>query len=65
MPVAILALLVVLLISACGGGWLIRGKTAERPVQVMMFIGYFWFLTFLQLLAFALLYSVAPDYFSF
>ena len=46
----IVILLVVLALSAIGGSWLSAGKTAERPVRVMMFVGYFWLLAFIQLL---------------
>ncbi len=65
MSPAILALLVVLSVSALCGGWISSRKPAEKPVKIMMFIGYFWVLTFLQLLLLALLYFIAQRFFHF
>jgi hypothetical protein len=42
---------------------LIRGKSQDKPVKVMMFVGFFWLITFLQLLAFGLVYFVAKRFF--
>ena len=63
MNVAIVALLVVLGIAGLIALLLIRGKSQDKPVKVMMFVGYFWLLTFLQLLAFGLVYFVAKRFF--
>lgn len=49
MDVAISALLAIVALSALGAWGLVAGKTAERPVKVMMFVGYFWLLAFVQL----------------
>ena len=43
---------------------MIRRKDQEKPVKIMMFIGYFWLLTFLQLLLAALLYYIGRRFFS-
>lgn len=63
MNVAIVALLVVLGIAGLIALLLIRGKSQDKPVKVMMFVGYFWLITFLQLLAFGLVYFVAKRFF--
>ena len=63
MHIAILILLLVLLISAASAVWMIRRKSAEKAVKIMMFVGYFWMLTFLQLLLIALLYFVRQHFF--
>jgi len=64
MNIAIVALLLILLVSALCGWWISSRKLAEKPVKIMMFIGYFWLLTFLQLLLFASLYFIQQRYFS-
>ena len=64
MPVSILALLLVLALSALGGWWLSAGKTAEKPVRVMMFVGYFWLLAFVQVLLLAAVYFVKQHFFT-
>jgi hypothetical protein len=56
MNIAIAVLLAILLISAVVGWWLAGRKTQEAPVKIMMFVGYFWLSTFLQLLLAVLLY---------
>jgi hypothetical protein len=56
MNMAIAGLLGILLISAVIAWWLVRQKPQERPVKIMMFVGYFWLSTFLQLLLAVLLY---------
>ena len=58
-----LVLFGVLLLSAAGAVWLSRRKIAEKPVKVMLFVGYFWLLTFLQLSFFALLYFLLQRFF--
>ena len=58
MHAAILILLAVLLISALISILMVRPKNAEKAVKIMMFVGYFWLLTFLQLALIALLYFV-------
>ena len=63
MHVAIVILLVVLLISALSSVWMIRRKSAEKAVKTMMFVGYFWLLTFLQLVLIALGYFVQQHFF--
>ncbi|AEG01403.1 hypothetical protein [Methylomonas methanica] len=63
MNTAILVLLGMLAVSSAFGWWLSRRKVAEKPVRVMMFIGYFWSLTFLQLLLAALLYYIDQRFF--
>lgn len=63
MPVAILILLAVMLVSASSAVWMIGRKDAEKAVKIMMFVGYFWLLTFLQLLLIALAYFVRQHYF--
>lgn len=64
MNTAIMVLLGILAVSSVFGWWLSRRKTAEKPVRVMMFVGYFWLLTFLQLLLAALLYYIARHFFA-
>lgn len=63
MPIAIAVLCLILLLSALAAGWVSRRKVAERPVKVMVFVGYFWLLTFLQLLLFALVYFVGQRFY--
>lgn len=63
MNIAIMVLLGMLALSSLLAGWLSRRKAAEKPVRVMIFIGYFWLLTFLQLLLAALLYYIARHFF--
>ncbi|QPK65095.1 hypothetical protein IVG45_09250 [Methylomonas sp. LL1] len=63
MNAAIIALLVVMLISTVSSWWMIRRKEQEKPVKIMMFIGYFWLLTFLQLFLFATLYFIGHRFF--
>lgn len=63
MSVAIIALLLVLLISTLCSWWMIRRKTQEKPVKIMMFIGYFWLLTFLQLFLLAAYYFIGQRFF--
>lgn len=63
MHLAIVTLLVVLGIAGLIALLLIRGKSQDKPVKVMMFVGYFWLITFLQLLAFGLVYFVAKRFF--
>ncbi|PPD35605.1 MAG: hypothetical protein CTY19_00705 [Methylomonas sp.] len=60
---AIIALLVILAIAAITAWLLLRGKTQEMPVKVMMFVGYFWLITFLQLLTFGLVYFISNRFF--
>lgn len=52
----IAVLLVMLGISALGGGFVSVRKQAEKPVKVMLFVLYFWGLFFLQIALFALGY---------
>lgn len=56
MSMAIAGLLVIMAVSALIGGWLSGRKNVEKPVKVMMFVGYFWLLTFCQLLLAVLVY---------
>ncbi len=56
MSVAIAGLLAIMAISTLIAGWLSGRKSAEKPVKVMMFVGYFWLLTFCQLLLAVLVY---------
>jgi len=58
MSVTILGLLAVMAVSAMGGWWLSFRKPVEKPVKVMMFVGYFWLLAFVQLLLVAGVYFV-------
>ncbi len=64
MPIAILILLLVLAISALSAVWMVRRKNAEKAVKIMMFVGYFWLLTFLQLSIVTLLYFIQQRFFS-
>lgn len=64
MPVAILILLAVMLISALAATWSVKRKDAEKAVKTLMFVGYFWLLTFLQLILLAALYFLVPSVFS-
>lgn len=50
---AILTLLAVVAVSTLGGLLLIARKDAEKPVKAMLFVAYFWFLAFGQLLLLA------------
>jgi hypothetical protein len=63
MPSAIAILLLILVISSLCGWWLSSRKPVERPLKIMMFIGYFWLVTFVQILLFAALYFVEQRYF--
>lgn len=63
MPTAILILLLVLAISALSAVWMIRRKRAEKAVKTMMFVGYFWLLTFLQLVLIVVLYFIRQHFF--
>jgi len=63
MHIAIVLLLAVLLISALSSVWMIRRKNVEKAVKTMMFVGYFWLLTFLQLVLIALAYFVQQHFF--
>ena len=63
MNTVILVLLLVLLVSALAGYWLTSRKAEEKPVKIMMFIGYFWVLTFLQLFLLAAAYYLGQRYF--
>lgn len=56
MSLVIAILLAILLVSALCAWWLVSGKDAENPVKVMMFVGYFWLLTFVQLLVAVICY---------
>ncbi|OAI20451.1 hypothetical protein A1359_03030 [Methylomonas lenta] len=60
----IVYLLGVLLISTGCSWWIIRRKVEEKPVKVMMFVGYFWLFTFGQLLLFTLLYFIYQRFYS-
>ncbi|WP_150047994.1 hypothetical protein [Methylomonas rhizoryzae] len=53
MHLALLGLLAVLAISATAGWLMVGNKQQDKPVRVMMFVGYFWLLTFLQFLLLA------------
>lgn len=61
---AIVYLLGIFLISSVCSGWIIRRKIEEKPVKVMMFVGYFWLLTFGQLLLFTLLYFIYQRFYA-
>jgi hypothetical protein len=63
MPSAIAILLLILVISSLCGWWLSSRKQLEKPLKIMMFIGYFWLVTFLQILLFAAPYFVEQRYF--
>ncbi len=56
MPEPIIILFAVLAVSALGATGLCHGKTEERPVWIMMFVGYFWLLAFIQLFILAAVY---------
>ena len=62
MSVAIVALLVVLGFAGLIALLLIRGKSQDKPVKVMMFVGYFWLSAFLQLLLLAGIYYAWQHY---
>jgi len=49
-------LLIVIALSAFGGWLFTAGKAIEKPVKVMMFVGYFWLLAFVQLSLLAAIY---------
>ncbi|ANE56510.1 MULTISPECIES: hypothetical protein [Methylomonas] len=53
---AIGALLAILAVSALGGWLLCRNKPVEKPVKVMLFVGYFWGLAFSLLILAVLAY---------
>lgn len=56
MSIVIIGLLVVAAVSSIGG-WLLSSKQSqETPVKIMMFVGYFWLLAFVQFLLIALSY---------
>lgn len=46
-----LPVLLAVLLIATGLAWFLsRHKTLDKPVRVMLFVGYFWLATFVQLL---------------
>lgn len=49
MPLVILLLLGILAISALTSWWISGRKSTDKPVRVMIFVGYFWLLTFVQI----------------
>ncbi|MDD2761534.1 MAG: hypothetical protein PHH11_14745 [Methylomonas sp.] len=56
-PGIVLLLSVLMISSLCG--WLMAGcKAQEKPVKIMLFVGYFWLSTFIQLLLVAGAYYV-------
>ena len=55
---AISVLVAVLGVSTVIGGLLSVRKSAETPVKVMWFVGYFWLTAFIQLLLIACAYVV-------
>ncbi|OQW78759.1 MAG: hypothetical protein BVN35_03650 [Proteobacteria bacterium ST_bin11] len=57
MTIVILSLLAVAFISGIGGWWFSAKQTLEKPVRIMMFVGYFWLLAFAQFLLIALSYA--------
>jgi len=63
MHIAIVILLAVLLSSALISVWMLRRKSAEKAVKIMMFVGYFWLLTFVQIALIALVYFIRQRYF--
>jgi hypothetical protein len=58
MNATIAGLLAIVAVSVGGGWWLSFRKPVEKPVKVMMFVGYFWLLAFVQLLLVAGVYFV-------
>ncbi|MBS3965463.1 MAG: hypothetical protein KGZ80_13425 [Methylomonas sp.] len=60
MPIAISGLLAIALFATIAGWLLVRRKPVERPVKVMMFVGYFWLISFVQLLLVAIAYVLNP-----
>jgi hypothetical protein len=61
---AIIGLLILTLVSTLGAWWWSAGKTTEKPLRAMMFVGYFWLLAFAQLLLFGLIYTLWQHYLS-
>ncbi|MGD0961305.1 MAG: hypothetical protein ABSB19_15970 [Methylomonas sp.] len=51
-------ILLITLFSGLGGWWLSAGKTTDKPVRIMLFVGYFWLLAFIQLVLAGLGYFV-------
>lgn len=56
MPWPIDALLAMLTLSAFGGWWWASKNSSETAIRWMLFIGYFWLLTFLQIVMTVLVY---------
>lgn len=56
------SLLAVASVSSLIAGWLSFTKPVEKPVKVMLFVGYFWLSAFLQLLLLAGIYYVWQHY---
>jgi uncharacterized membrane protein YedE/YeeE len=56
MSLALLGLLLMLVVSAVCSWWLAVRKTTEKPVRAMIFIGYFWLLSFVQIMLAVLVY---------
>lgn len=55
-----LPVLLAVLLIATGLAWFLsRHKSLDKPVRVMLFVGYFWLAAFVQLLLVAVLHSVA------
>jgi len=52
------SLLAVASVSSLIARWLSFTKPVEKPVKLMLFVGYFWLSAFLQLLLLAAIYYV-------
>ena len=48
----------ILLISVLGSLFFVKRKATERQTKVMLFVLYFWVLSFFQLIVAAIAYSV-------
>jgi heme/copper-type cytochrome/quinol oxidase subunit 4 len=59
---AITGLLLIITLSGLAAWWIAAHKVAERPVKVMIFVGYFWLLAFVQLSVAAIAYFVWQHY---
>lgn len=62
MQISIMALLGVVGISSLGAWFFSHAKQAEKPVKIMIFVGFFWLLSFIQLTVLALGYFIWHHY---
>ncbi|MDD4914298.1 MAG: hypothetical protein PHW13_04575 [Methylococcales bacterium] len=58
----IIGLLIVLSVAGLAAWRIAAGKAVDRPVKIMIFVGYFWLLAFVQLTLFAVIHFIQLHY---